>query len=174
MSNHSNHNDQQPSSSTDTEQNKRLRRSQRWAKVLDTQFGIPGTRFQFGIEPLIGLIPVIGDYAGAVLSGTIVLDAARSGASKRTLMKMMFNILLEFLIGLIPFIGDIFDFFYKANIRNTNLFAADIANTDATPTDNQKPAKAPKKNIWLASLLLFVFISLITAFWVGIFWLLLA
>lgn len=93
----------------------------RLAWLLDNSFRIPGTQMRFGLDGLIGLIPGIGDAAGAVISSHILTQAAQMGAPKSLLMKMGFNIALDALLGLIPFIGDISDFVFKANQQNVKL-----------------------------------------------------
>ncbi len=91
------------------------------AWLLDNSFHIPGTQIRFGLDGLIGLIPGIGDAAGAVISSHILTQAAQMGAPKSLLVKMGFNIALDALLGLIPFIGDIADFAFKANQQNVKL-----------------------------------------------------
>nr|MBA2483476.1 DUF4112 domain-containing protein [Nitrosomonas sp.] len=93
----------------------------RLAWLLDNSFRIPGTQMRFGLDGLIGMIPGIGDAAGAVISSHILTQAAQMGAPKSLLLKMGFNIALDALLGLIPFIGDISDFVFKANQQNVKL-----------------------------------------------------
>ncbi len=91
------------------------------SRLLDTAFEIPGTNIRMGIDGLIGLIPGIGDFAGMLLSGYIILEAARLGASRVVLVRMIGNVLLESALGIIPVIGDAFDIYFKANRRNVAL-----------------------------------------------------
>jgi hypothetical protein len=98
-----------------------LDRLDRLSRLLDTAFVIPGTNIRMGIDPLLGLIPGIGDLAGLFLSSYIILQAAKLGAPRRSLMMMVFNILLETVIGAIPVVGDMFDIYFKANRRNVAL-----------------------------------------------------
>lgn len=99
----------------------RLDRARQYAWLLDSAFRVPGTNFRFGIEPLISLVPGLGDIAGAGLSLTLIYNAARLGISKVVLARMAGNVLLEALVGTIPLVGDAWDFFYKANRRNYAL-----------------------------------------------------
>lgn len=96
---------------------RRIRALARW---LDTNIELPGGT-RIGFDGLIGLIPGIGDTIGALLSFYIVLQAARMGASITTLTRMIGNIMLELFVGSIPVIGDLFDFAWKANVRNIEL-----------------------------------------------------
>lgn len=91
------------------------------ADLMDAKFKIPGIPIRFGIDALVGLIPVAGDTVNLMISGYIVAEAARLGARKRDIARMVFNILLDWLIGLVPLIGDMFDVMWKCNIRNINL-----------------------------------------------------
>ena len=94
------------------------------AKRLDSQFSIPGTQFQLGLDAIIGLIPGIGDTLSLCIAGYIVLQAQRLGARKRTLIRMTYNIFIDWLIGLVPIIGDIFDMGWKGNNKNAALLRA--------------------------------------------------
>ena len=89
------------------------------ARLLDTQFSIGN--FRFGLDPLLGLIPGIGDFISLLLSGGLLAMAARHGASRKLLILMSVNVFFDAVIGSIPVLGGIFDFFYKANTRNVRL-----------------------------------------------------
>lgn len=97
----------------------------RWIKnlsyLLDEQFRFPGTNFRFGLDPIINLIPAVGDIAGFAISSILLFHIARKGASGKLIALMVLNILLDATIGAIPVIGQIFDFFFKANSRNIRL-----------------------------------------------------
>lgn len=92
---------------------------QRLARLLDSQFRIGD--FRFGLDPLLGLIPGVGDFISLSVSGGFLALAAKHGASRKLLILMSLNVLLDAVIGSIPIIGQIFDFFYKANNRNARL-----------------------------------------------------
>ena len=100
---------------------RRLAALARFAELLDSGIRIPGTQLRFGLDPLIGLIPGVGDAAGAVLAGWILVEAIRLGASRATLVRIAGNIALDAGFGTVPLIGDIFDFAWKANVRNVTL-----------------------------------------------------
>ena len=116
----------------DSEQTRR--RLARLAWLLDNSIGIPGTRFRIGLDPLIGLIPGLGDLAGVLLSSYIVREAARVGAPPSVLGRMIFNVALESTIGLIPLVGDLFDAVYKANQRNIDLLESHMRDPRRTAT----------------------------------------
>jgi len=98
-----------------------IARLERFSKLTDSSIGIPFTKFHIGLEAVIGLIPVIGDAAGLILSSYVLIEAQRLGVSKRIKSKMIINMFIDFIGGLVPFFGDIFDAFFKANTRNTRL-----------------------------------------------------
>lgn len=102
-------------------QTRSLRFLQHWAKLMDSQFRIPGTQIRFGLDPLIGLIPGAGDFSSFAVSAVMVMVLAQNGASGFVLARMILNVVIDALIGSIPFIGDIFDFAFKANQRNMRL-----------------------------------------------------
>lgn len=96
-------------------------RARALAKMLDSAIRLPGTKVTIGLDPILGLIPGLGDLAGAALSGYIVLTAARLGAPKSVLAKMLLNLGTDTLVGSVPVIGDLFDVGFRANIRNSEL-----------------------------------------------------
>lgn len=96
-------------------------RLERIAWLLDSSIRVPGTRFRIGLDPLIGLFPVLGDLIGVLLSSYIVLGAARLGAPRRVLVRMLLNLGIEGVLGAVPLAGDVFDAAWKANQRNVRL-----------------------------------------------------
>jgi hypothetical protein len=91
------------------------------ARLLDSAFRIPGTGVRVGADSIFGLIPVIGDFAGAALSGYIVLASARLGVPPAALVRMLINIGIDTVVGSVPVLGDMFDAGWRANIRNVAL-----------------------------------------------------
>lgn len=88
---------------------------------MDNQFRFPGTNFRFGLDPILNLIPVLGDVSGFLFSAVILATMLRHGVSRKLAILMALNILVDTVIGAIPLIGQIFDFYYKANARNIRL-----------------------------------------------------
>jgi hypothetical protein len=103
-----------------------LERVQGLARLLDTSIALPGG-LRIGWDAVIGLIPGLGDGAGAVLSAYIVLQALRLGAPREVLTRMVGNVALEALVGAVPLFGDVFDAAFKANVRNVRLLEAHLA-----------------------------------------------
>lgn len=73
------------------------------------------------VDSLIGLIPNVGDTLTSFASFYILLAGVRYGVPKITLLRMAFNIGLDYVVGMVPFVGDAFDFVWKANQQNMNL-----------------------------------------------------
>ncbi len=95
-----------------------LNRIRKLSRLMDTSIGIPGTRFRFGLDPIIGLLPGGGDLISTAFSAYIIFLATRFGIPRQDLTKMIFNVALESVLGTVPLVGDLFDAFYKSNIRN--------------------------------------------------------
>lgn len=93
----------------------------RLAKLMDSQFTIPGTNIKFGLDALIGLVPGAGDLSTFAISGYMLILMAKNGASGFVLARMVLNILIDAIVGAIPLLGDIFDVAFKANNRNMRL-----------------------------------------------------
>ena len=88
---------------------------------LDNSIKIPGTNQKIGIDAIIGLIPILGDFIGVIFSTYIMYSGIKMGVSSKIVTKMATNIAIEFILGSIPIIGDIFDALWKANKRNVEL-----------------------------------------------------
>ncbi len=99
----------------------RLRRIRRLAWLVDAAFVIPGTRFRFGLNSVIGLAPGAGDAVLGLLSAYIIYEAAQLGLPRAILLQMIGNVVIEVVGGSIPIVGDLFDVALKANIRNIRL-----------------------------------------------------
>ena len=91
------------------------------ARYLDGLFRVPGTGWRFGLDAIIGLIPNVGDTLTSLASFYILFAGVRYGVPKITLLRMAFNIGLDYLVGSMPVIGDAFDFFWKSNQKNMDL-----------------------------------------------------
>lgn len=89
--------------------------------ALEGMFTIPGTNRRVGLDSMVGLIPVIGDFATAALGSYIVWEAKNLGMPKWQLVRMAANVGVDTLIGAIPFAGDVFDFLWKSNTKNLKI-----------------------------------------------------
>lgn len=97
------------------------------ALIMDEFIRVPGTKFKFGLDPLLGLLPGLGDTGSALVSAFALIQAARLGVPKIVLARMSLNILINELIGIVPVVGDAFSFWFKSNARNYQIVKDHIA-----------------------------------------------
>ena len=105
----------------DFEQKPKLKHLEKISRLMDSKFTVPGTKFKFGVDPVLGLIPGVGDALTFGVSSYLIYHMYRYGASNKLVVLMMLNVIVDTVIGSIPVLGGIFDFFYKANDRNVRL-----------------------------------------------------
>ena len=91
------------------------------ALIMDDFLRLPWTNFRIGLDPIIGLVPGLGDTASAIISALALIYAVRRGLPKVLLARMAMNILINELVGIIPGVGDAFSFWFKSNVRNYHL-----------------------------------------------------
>ena len=108
------------------------------ARVLDSAVRIPGTEILIGADSVLGLVPVVGDIAGAALSGYIVLASARLGAPGSTLARMLINIGIDTVVGSVPVVGDMFDVGWRANMRNVELLDKHLGGSERSLRANRR------------------------------------
>ncbi|RMG26920.1 MAG: DUF4112 domain-containing protein [Bacteroidetes bacterium] len=89
--------------------------------MMDSLIRLPLTNFRFGLDPIIGLVPLVGDVVSFAISGLMLLSMVRHGVSGRLLVLMIGNLIFDFLLGEITTVGDVADFGLKANSRNLKL-----------------------------------------------------
>lgn len=99
----------------------RIARIEAIAKLLDVAFILPGTKIRYGIDGLIGLIPVVGDIITTAISLWLVREARALGAPWYLTARMLGNVAVDGVVGMVPFAGDAFDVMFRANMRNVRL-----------------------------------------------------
>ena len=92
-----------------------------WALLLDAKFRIPGTNVRFGIDPLLSLIPGLGDLASPMFATLLIVQAMHQRVPKIVVLRMLGNALLDAFLGAIPIAGTVADVFWRANMRNLAL-----------------------------------------------------
>jgi Domain of unknown function (DUF4112) len=102
-------------------QQARLVALRRVAELMDSAFVLPGTTYRIGLDPIIGLVPWIGDLVSPLFTVALLWQARDVRIPKIVLGRMIFNAGVDAVIGAIPFAGDLFDFGWKANQRNMAL-----------------------------------------------------
>ena len=125
--------------------------------LFDQAFGVPGTRFRFGLDALFGLVPGLGDLAGAVVAVYAVQVARRLRAPSEIQLHMLSNIALDALVGSVPILGDIFDFVFKAQTRNLAL----LDDWMATPHQTARRSKRGLILIPIAILVVFATLTIL-------------
>ena len=99
----------------------RLTRLEALGNLLDTAFIVPGTNVRYGVDGLIGLIPVVGDIITTAIALWIVREARALGAPRYLVARMLTNVAIDGAVGVVPVVGDVFDVAFKANVRNIRL-----------------------------------------------------
>ena len=118
---------------------RRIRRMLLLARLMDSAIRVPGTQLTFGIDPLVGLVPVVGDVVTTGVSIFIMYDAIKIGANRDQIIRMTANICIDFLIGEILLVGDVVDFAWKANMRNLKVMGIEPAINVASPPTATPP-----------------------------------
>jgi hypothetical protein len=95
------------------------------SKLLDNQFSVFG--FKFGLDPVLGIIPGLGDLIALIMGIYIVYSASHLGLPQTLVSKMWTNVLLDLVLGAIPGIGDVVDFFFKSNMKNLDILEKFVA-----------------------------------------------
>jgi hypothetical protein len=98
-----------------------IARLERVARLLDDWIAIPFTRFRIGLDPILGLVPGLGDAIAAIFSLAILGAAIRHGVPKRVVLRMAVNVALDYGVGIVPGVGDVADAFVKSNRWNLAL-----------------------------------------------------
>ena len=114
----------------------------KWSVLLDSAFRVPGTRFTFGLDPLLGLVPGLGDITTPLFSALLLLHAVRLHIPRVVQLRMLMNAAIDFAIGAIPIAGDFFDAGWKANVRNLALLER-----------HARPGTPARTNDWIFVLL---------------------
>lgn len=137
------------------------KRSRELAELLDSKFTIPGTNIRFGLDPVISLVPGVGDWLSGLISIYFLFQAVLAGGGNAVLVRMLINILLDILLGTIPLLGDLFDVAWKANTKNVELLQEVVEN----------PAHTQTKSRWFNWLLFILFTGIIVGLLALLSWL---
>lgn len=115
--------------------------TERLARLLDSQFRVPGTSLRFGIDGVLGLVPGVGDAAGLALSSAVIVQAVRLGARGATVARMVLNVAIDTVFGSIPLLGSVFDFAFKANNRNVALLQRHELDPAGTTAESRRAVR---------------------------------
>jgi len=122
-----------------------LRALRKWSVLLDSAFRVPGTRVTFGLDPVLGLIPGLGDVTTPIFSALVLLHAVRLRIPRVVQLRMLLNAAIDFAVGFVPMLGDLFDLGWKANVRNLALLER-----------HARPGTPPTPGDWVFVLLVIV------------------
>ena len=125
--------------------------------LMDQAFGVPGTKWRFGLDALFGLVPGLGDIVGAVIAVYAVHVARQLRAPGVIQLHMLMNIAIDATVGTVPVIGDLFDFVFKAQTRNLAL----LDDWLKTPHEVTKRSKRGLLLVPLAIVLVFATLTIL-------------
>ena len=97
------------------------RRIEAMERLLERSFTLPGINKPVGLDSIVGLVPVVGDFATAAMGAYIVWEARNLGLPKWKLLRMTGNLAFDTAVGSVPLAGDLFDFLFKSNTRNLRI-----------------------------------------------------
>ena len=97
------------------------RRIEAMEGLLERAFAVPGTNYRFGMDSIVGLVPVLGDVVTAAMGAWLVWEARNLGMSKYQIARMTGNVAFDTAVGFVPLLGDAFDFLFKSNTRNLRI-----------------------------------------------------
>ncbi|HEY9301351.1 MAG TPA: DUF4112 domain-containing protein [Phormidium sp.] len=112
-----------------------LNRIRKFTYLMDSAFRVPIIGFRFGLDPVIGLVPGAGDLVSTAFSAYLIYLAARFRLPPQMFRQMIFNVALEAAVGTVPLVGDLFDAYYKSNIRNLALLEQHLGIDDPETTE---------------------------------------
>ena len=122
---------------SEADRQRSLAEVQTLAWLLDNSIPVPGTGGRrFGIDAVIGLVPVVGDLVSGGLGLFVVWRASRMGLPRIVIARMLVNSALDFIVGAIPFAGDAFDFWFKASTRNLSLVRHHLEDPETSTRDD--------------------------------------
>jgi hypothetical protein len=118
----------------DTARQQSMARLEALARLMDGAFVLPGTTIRFGLDGVIGLIPVAGDMIAGLVSTYLVWEAHQLGAPAWLIARMLGNVFLDTAIGSVPVVGDAFDVLFRANMKNMALLRRHLEKKGYAPT----------------------------------------
>ena len=102
-------------------QSQRIEALRRISTLLDSAFVVPGTNYRIGLDPVLGLVPGLGDLVSPLFTIGILWQSHELGLPRIVQLRMIFNVAIDTVVGAVPLLGDLFDFAWKANDMNLAL-----------------------------------------------------
>jgi Domain of unknown function (DUF4112) len=133
-----------------------------WADLLDSRFRVPGTDIRFGLDPILSLIPGLGDLASPAFTVLLLVKGLERRVPRVVLVRMVLNALIDALIGMVPVAGNIGDVFWRANTMN-------LALVERHAGGSQPPRQSDYVFVWLMAMLLLalVIVPVVIAVWLA-------
>lgn len=134
-----------------------------WAELLDTRFRVPGTNIRFGVDPILSLIPGLGDLASPAFTVLLLVKGLERQVPRVVLARMVINALIDAAMGIVPIAGNIGDIFWRANTRNLALL-------ERHQGGGHPATRADYVFVWTMAILLaiLVIVPVLIAIWLGI------
>lgn len=107
------------------------------SRALDDLVAVPGTNHRIGLDPIVGLIPVVGDAVSGVVGFWLIAEATRFGLPRVVVARMVLNTVLDLILGAVPLLGDLFDVVSRSNTRNLALFRRHALEPGASTRDDR-------------------------------------
>lgn len=117
----------------------RVQLAKKLALLLDSAFEIPGTGQKVGLDPILGLVPGLGDAVSLTISLYILYVGHQLGLSRWQLTRMILNITVDTVVGSIPVLGDAFDLLWKSNMKNIDILEKHLETLLNNPPEQEKP-----------------------------------
>lgn len=152
-------------------QNQKVGHLRKLSQLMDSQYAGP-FGFKFGLDGLLGLIPVVGDFVTTSISLYIIFQAGMLGCSSSTILRMGLNILVESVADLVPVLGNFFDFFWKSNIKNIDLIEQHLINPQITTFRSRLTltiVAASIISVFIGSIVLSIYLLKVILNWIALF-----
>ena len=135
----------------------------RLAELLDAAFAVPGTSYRVGLDPILGLIPGLGDLVSPLFTIAILWEARELRVPRVVQLRMIVNVAIDAVLGAVPVVGDLFDFAWKANLRNMALLEGHAAGARRASAGDWVVALLLTLGVVVVALLPFVVLGWIAA-----------
>ncbi|MBA2719809.1 MAG: DUF4112 domain-containing protein [Chloroflexi bacterium] len=107
------------------------------SRILDDLVAVPGTNHRIGLDPIVGLIPIVGDAVSGAVGFWLIAEATRFGLPRVVVARMVLNTVVDLILGAVPFLGDVFDVVSRSNSRNLALFRRHALEPGASTRDDR-------------------------------------
>jgi hypothetical protein len=133
-----------------------------WADLLDNRFRVPGTNIRFGLDPILSLVPGLGDLVSPVFAVALLVQGVQQRVPKIILARMLLNALADAAIGIVPIAGTIGDVFWRANSRNLTLL-------ERYARPGERPSRADYAFVWTAAAVFGIVVAVPVVLAIGLF-----